>query len=316
MSLFSKKQNQKKRDNEPRLLDVNATTEQLWRRRRRLLMRLSVFSLLLISLAAAYHFGWPQVRQRIVDSNFFRISRIEVASNGGLTRDRLLQISGITAEDNLYDINLPLIRTRLESEPLIRSATLVKSYPGILKVRVKERIPVARVEILFPFLQTDGPELRSYLIDSTGMVMLAPEKTHIAEQWQKHLAGLPRIAGVDTKEFHMGRSLTNPKILTALEIIRDYAREENSRKESIEVVDVSQPVTVKVFTSLDTKLIFGLTNVKKQLHRWQLVMEKGKKEGLELESLDLSVQSNLPVQWRTNSPAGTDEDLTAAVTQR
>ncbi len=312
MGVFNKKTNQKKRG-ESRLLDVNATTEQLWRRRRRLMFRLAAISILMISLAAGWRFGWPVLKNRMVQHRFFKIAKIEINTNGGLTYERLLQISGITTADNLYDINLPRIQSRLESEPAIRSATLMKAYPGALKLRVRERIPVARVEMIFPFLHEGVSPFRDYQIDDQGMVLLAPESRHVTEEWSKHCAKLPLLTGLRSDEFHMGRRLEDPKVRAALTLFREFPRFPQSHKEKIERVDIASAITVNVHTDAGTELIFGLSDISKQLHRWQLVVEQGKREGLELQKLDLSVHSNLPVTWRTNDvPAG--ENLTAALT--
>ena len=80
----------------------------------------------------------------VYENKSFAITKIDIRSNGVITRERLLQWAGVKEGDNLIDLDLPQLKRSLELAPNIRSVSLERQLPNVLKVRVWERMPAAR----------------------------------------------------------------------------------------------------------------------------------------------------------------------------
>ena len=128
----------------------------------------------------------------------FRISEIALAGEHELGRQRVLSIAGITGRSSLLFLDPAQTRKRLTANPWISEATVLKLYPGRLRIEVKERKP-------FALWQKDG---NVYLIAEDGTVLEAfvPQKfaamplvvgkgaEHAAPDFMKLIGRFPDIA--------------------------------------------------------------------------------------------------------------------------
>ena len=93
----------------------------------------------------------------------FRISEIALTGEHELGRRRLLAVAGITGRSSLLFLDPAQTRKRLMANPWIEQATVLKLYPGRLRIDVKERRP-------FALWQKDG---NVYVIAEDGTVLEA-----------------------------------------------------------------------------------------------------------------------------------------------
>lgn len=93
----------------------------------------------------------------------FRISEIALTGEHQLGRQRVLAIAGITGRSSLLFLDPAQTRKRLMANPWIEQATVLKLYPGRLRIDVKERKP-------FALWQKDG---NVYVIAEDGTVLEA-----------------------------------------------------------------------------------------------------------------------------------------------
>jgi cell division protein FtsQ len=98
----------------------------------------------------------------------FRISEVALAGEHELPRQRILDIAGITDTSSLVFLDAAQTRARLVANPWISEATVLKLYPGRLRIEIKERKP-------FALWQKDG---RVNLIAEDGTVLesFVPER--------------------------------------------------------------------------------------------------------------------------------------------
>lgn len=129
----------------------------------------------------------------------FRISEIALTGEHELGRQKVLAIAGITGRSSLLFLDPAQTRKRLTANPWISEATVLKLYPGRLRIEVKERKP-------FALWQKDG---NVYLIAEDGTVLEAfvPQRfaklplvvgegaEHAAPAFMKIVARFPDIAG-------------------------------------------------------------------------------------------------------------------------
>jgi cell division protein FtsQ len=93
----------------------------------------------------------------------FRISEVALSGEHELGRQKILSIAGITGRSSLLFLDPSQTRKRLVANPWISEATVLKLYPGRLRIEVKERKP-------FALWQKDG---NVYLIAEDGTVLEA-----------------------------------------------------------------------------------------------------------------------------------------------
>jgi cell division protein FtsQ len=119
----------------------------------------------------------------------FRISEIALTGEHELGRDRVLGIAGITGRSSLLFLDAAKARGRLVAYPWIAEATVLKLYPGRLRIEVKERKP-------FALWQKDG---NVHVIADDGTVL----ETYVPQRF----AALPLVVG-------KGAEHAAPKLLT------------------------------------------------------------------------------------------------------
>jgi len=121
----------------------------------------------------------------------FRIAEVALAGEHELNRDDILKIAGITERSSLLFLDASQARTRLMTNPWIADATVLKLYPGRLRIEIKEREP-------FALWQRDA---RTALISADGTVLEADVPARFAK--------LPLVVGA-------GAERTAPKFLELL----------------------------------------------------------------------------------------------------
>lgn len=150
----------------------------------------------------------------------FTLQKVETRTDGLLLDKHLQNWTEVEIGENLYAINLDEVRSRLESQPIIRRAVVQRKLPGTLSVGVNERVPIARTG------QVDGG--MNWLIDEEGV--------RIKKSFEsKHL---PLIVGIRPGE-DISKSLAAP-VLPYLVALRDM-RSEIRELLPVYVVNVGYP---------------------------------------------------------------------------
>src|SRR4051794_37436719 len=107
----------------------------------------------------------------------FRISEVALTGTQDLTRDRVLAVAGVTGRSSLLFLDAAKTRGRLVDNPWIAEATVLKLYPGRLRIEVKERKP-------FALWQVNGDV---HVIAKDGTVLGGPVK--------REFVSLPLVVG-------------------------------------------------------------------------------------------------------------------------
>jgi len=124
----------------------------------------SVLVLLIVSVLVLALWG---VRGYLCSSPDFKLKTIKISSQGTefkrLDRNKILKACGYqeTGSVSIFELDLSLIKARLESSPWIETAQVRRILPGGLLFNIKEREGVARIRI----------KNRFFLIDSKAVVL-------------------------------------------------------------------------------------------------------------------------------------------------
>jgi len=107
----------------------------------------------------------------------FRISEVALAGQHEVSRETVLTLAGITGRSSLLFLNAAHARARLLTDPWIADATVLKLYPGRLRIGIKERRP-------FALWQKDG-----------AVSLIAADGTVLAPYVPAAFASLPLLVG-------------------------------------------------------------------------------------------------------------------------
>jgi cell division protein FtsQ len=94
----------------------------------------------------------------------FRITSITLAGNRQVTREEILATAGVTGNSSLLFLDVDRTRDRLKTNSWIADATVLKLYPGELKITVSERKPFAlwQKDHRLSVIAADGTVLEPY----------------------------------------------------------------------------------------------------------------------------------------------------------
>ena len=82
-------------------------------------------------------------RNAIANSAGFRITSVAINGRKQLSQDEVLAIGGVNGRSSLLFLDAATVRDKLKANPWIGEATVLKLYPGHLKIDLVERSPFA-----------------------------------------------------------------------------------------------------------------------------------------------------------------------------
>ena len=84
-----------------------------------------------------------ETRNAIANSAGFRITSVAINGRKQLTQDEMLAIGGVNGHSSLLFLDASSVREKLKADPWISEATVLKLYPGQLRIDIVERAPFA-----------------------------------------------------------------------------------------------------------------------------------------------------------------------------
>lgn len=220
-------------------------------------------------------------RKLFSQNSTFEIQNLDVSSDGSLTEDRILEYSKLRKGMNLFSFDFETIEERLDQVSAIESVYLERQLPHTLIIRVKERVPIARIAgkkvPKFPFV-----------VDRFGYIL--PPK---AKAFQ-----LPLITGVDM-ELRLGDQVHHADVETALQIVKYCAAEpffqRYIRLKSLDV-KYSEYITLTLEDEVQVKI--PRYELKERLRNLATVIKMETAGGNRVKGIDLTLDTpNVPVQY-------------------
>ncbi|MFH1149623.1 MAG: FtsQ-type POTRA domain-containing protein [Actinomycetota bacterium] len=129
------------------------------------------------------------------------IDDVRVEGNHFLTRDQVVQISGVEAYTNLVTLPVGKLTRDLEASSWVADARIERHLLHTVTIRVTERSPIA-------MLYCGGP---TFLVDGRGYVIAGAPDDQLPE--------LPRIYGGDMKPPEPGTTIDEPKVVEGLRVM-------------------------------------------------------------------------------------------------
>lgn len=90
-------------------------------------------------------------------SSYFEAETITVEGNQRVSSEVILKQAGLRLRDNILSVNLNAVRHKVMANAWIAAAEVERELPGAIHIRVRERVPVAIVQLNRPYyLDEDG----------------------------------------------------------------------------------------------------------------------------------------------------------------
>ncbi|HSM86260.1 MAG TPA: FtsQ-type POTRA domain-containing protein [Candidatus Limnocylindrales bacterium] len=242
--------------------------------------------------ATAYGYGVHSWRFRINSSDNVEISGVHNAS-----RTHVMEVAGADIGRNIFFVPLEERKRQLEQIPWVESATVMRLLPNRIAVSIRERTPVAFVQI----------GSRISLVDSNGVIMGMPANRQTNYSF-------PVIHGISDTEPLSSRA-------AAMKIYNRMAQELDSAGEGgprytrqLSEVDLSDPEDVKVTANEGGGTLLVHLGAQDFLQRYKLYVDhigEWRQQFPNLQSVDLRYDGQIVV-----NPDGQGAPPPAAEAQR
>jgi len=251
-------------------------------------------------VAAPLVYGGYELAAYALTSPRFSVRSAEdvvLVGNRFVTRDDILNALGMTSEGrgagaNILQVSLEEVRRQVESLAWVRSATVARSYPNRLVVRIVERVPIA-------FLNVGG---RVKLVDEEGIVLDKPDGASFA---------FPVLAGLD--------AASNPaderaRVAMFQKFMREVGDDAFASGWLISEVNLADPddvqaVLVEGLTTIQVH--FGHEDFPERLGNFFRLLPEVQKTHAIVDSVDLRYRGQIVVNPQKPTPPGHGQPLSS-----
>ena len=126
------------------LLDVRVRSHKaVQHRNRRIFVVGSKAVLCLFGCAALFYGIRYGAKQLFFENPDYRLSKIEVQTDGTLKREQILKAAELREGENIFSVNLARVQERLQKLPQVDEVQVMRKMPSEIDVQIVERKPVA-----------------------------------------------------------------------------------------------------------------------------------------------------------------------------
>jgi len=163
-----------------------------------------------------------EARNAVANSAGFRIASVAINGRKQLTQDEILAIGGVNGHSSLLFLDAAAVREKLKANPWISDATVLKLYPGQLRIDIVERAPFALWQRngQMSVISEDGAVLERYVSPHFVKLPLVVGKgaETRARDFLALLARYPQINGVTKAAILVGERRWNLRLTDGLDI--------------------------------------------------------------------------------------------------
>jgi cell division protein FtsQ len=163
-----------------------------------------------------------EARNALANSAGFRITSVGINGRKQLTQDEVLAIGGVNGHSSLLFLDASSVREKLKANPWISEATVLKLYPGQLRIDIVERTAFAlwQQNGRLSVISDDGAVLQDYV--SPGFLKLPLVVGRGAETRAKDFLALlsryPQVNAVTKAATFVGERRWNLRLNDGLDI--------------------------------------------------------------------------------------------------
>lgn len=284
----------KRKPNGVHYLNVKMRAKTAQRKRQRLLGKICAVSVVVALGCGLLWFGLNKALDKFFFSNpAYSLCELKLELDGVMTAEDFLAETGIQKGDNIFQIDIASIDTKLRGIPMVENVCIERIMPDRVEVKLTRRTPVA-------WVSKDANSSVEYdpgsmtLVDDSGFLM----KPRILQQEYHQL---PIIYGVKVEKIQEGSLLDGDDLKNALTLLRE-ARIQPKSLLVIRSLNISKGYCIDALTDQSTRVKFASGDFPTQLNKLQRLLEHCRDTGREMESVNLMVTKNTPVKFVMASP--------------
>ena len=242
----------------------------------------------LASLTTMILLGVFLIHQAFYENPQFLLKRVEVATDGTLTKQEILQTAQVPAAINLLEIDLASIDARLRRRSQVRDARVRRKVPDTLEITVWERTP-------FAWLGYQGAELDKrqggVLLDAGGHAICC--HTLYRDFYDFPVVLVPRDVIAEFVLF--GHRVEVPSVHLALELLKIWPSQAPDPSWRIVQIDANRHYRLEVVCQPEVRLLIKPDNFPGQLRKLGDAIRHARHHNRYLARVDLTVTDNIPV---------------------
>ncbi len=269
------------------LLEVSIRSRLATRQRNRRLLRWCTKLVLVVLLVVGSIWGAREgLRRYFWENPKYHVAVVEIHNSGsGVTREMVLSATGLEVGQHIFRASLSKAEKALGELPQVEKVEVSRVLPNKIAVAITERRPVAW--LADPEAADPTASEHSYLVDARGI--LFKPKRQVGEYLR-----LPVIYGAQPENYLPGEIVNAPEVAAALELI---SLNETSHTFEIASLDLSKGYCVIVTTHRKREYTFALDELPKQMERCATAMELAARNQVEIQTINLMMQRNVPVTY-------------------
>jgi cell division septal protein FtsQ len=284
------------------LLDVKIRSRTATQHRNRRVLVFFAKVALVLALAFGAYVGVRKAASRFFfDNPEYRLSAIEVQTDGNLSREQVLERAELREGENIFRVSLARVHDRLQQLPQVDEVQVVRKLPAEIDIKISERKPIAWItnekQIADPFASEVA-----FLVDARGVLM--KEKKLLPEY-----LGLPLITGCTSEALEAGKVVETSEVKSALELLRLSSGSFMQTRFQIREIDLSKGYCLAVTDKNHSRVTFGFDNLGTQLQRLEQFLIYADDSKQELATVNLLVQRNIPVTFAKSAPEVINETI-------
>ncbi len=161
-------------------------------------------------------------RNAIANSAGFRITTVGINGRKQLSQDEILAIGGVNGRSSLLFLDAAAVRDKLKANPWISDATVLKFYPGQLRIDIVERSAFAlwQQDGRLSVIADDGAVLEPYVSRRflTLPLVVGKGAETRARDFLALLARYPQVSSVTKAVIFVGERRWNLRLKDGLDI--------------------------------------------------------------------------------------------------
>ena len=258
-------------------------------------MKVGVAILAMVGVGIGSSYGWQKL---FVENSEFEIDELKIQTlDGGetrfLTEKRCVSKTGIDLNKTIFAIDTDELQASIEALPEIKSAKVSRRLPGVLKIEVEERHPVAWVACRSLKIKERDRE-SGLLVDEEGIAF----RCDSAELW-KVGEKLPvvMVQSAESSQIEDGRSIEHKGLNFALELVKRA----NDKFEGIERpawVVVKDEIMLEMKTLNGTLATFSYYDQERQIKNLVKLVSHAELQGKSLAKVNLIPRRFVPIHYR------------------
>jgi len=238
----------------------------------------------------------------VAENSYFNVEQLEIQTGGILKPEQVSEWAGVRGGINLFQLNLSRIKRDLEMIPAIDTAEVERVLPDTLRIKVREREPVAR------FFHADLRSARDaspicFTLDREGVFMPPLEPQQCLVPQEERVASLPVLLGMPLGDLRPGYCVDSEQVQLAVRWLAAFQASPLATRVMVQSLDLSEAGRLHAITADRSRVTFRADALEEQMLEWMAVLNKAGEWRRRVATLDLSYTNNRPMVLQSPAAA-------------